>query len=60
MLSINDEESLKKENITIEDSMKELNDYIQKVTTLKEKIENEITEIDKLYENVSSKLKKTD
>ena len=39
--------------------MKELNDYIQKVTTLKEKIENEITEIDKVYENVSSKLKKT-
>ena len=39
--------------------MNEFNDNIQKVINLKDKIEKEITEIDKLYENISNKLKKT-
>ena len=39
--------------------MKEFNDYIQKVTALKDKIENEITEIDKLYDDINKKIKKS-
>ena len=45
---INDEEALKKENITIESSSKEFNKYIEKSINLKDKIEKEITKIDKL------------
>ena len=42
MIEINDEESLKKENITIELLTKE---FIQKPNNLKNKIEKEIDEI---------------
>ena len=52
VLSINDEESLKKENIEIESSAKEFNDNINKVINIKNKIEKEIIEIDKLFEKV--------
>jgi len=58
-LATNDEESLKKENITIESSSKELDDYTKKMSDLKEKIEKEITEIDNLYEKVSSQAQKS-
>ena len=53
---IKDEEALKKENITIESSSKEFNKYIEKSINLKNKIEKEITEIDKLYETINSKV----
>ena len=43
ILEICDEESLKKENITIESSSKELNEIIIKVNNLKNLIEKEIT-----------------
>ena len=52
VLSINDEESLKKENIEIESSAKEFNDNINKVKNIKNKIEKEIIAIDKLFEKV--------
>ena len=55
---IKDEEALKKENITIESSSKEFNKYIEKSINLKDKIEKEITEIDKLYEIINDKVTK--
>ncbi len=54
VLALNDEESLKKENITIENSTKEFNDDIQKISDIKNKIEKEIIEIDKLYEKINN------
>ena len=56
MLPINDEEALKKENITIENSTKEFNDNVQKISDLKNKIEKEVLEIDKLYEKVDNEV----
>ena len=56
MLEINDEESLKKENITIDISKKEFNDIFQKAISLKEKIEKEIQEINELYEKVNKQV----
>ena len=53
MLEINDEESLKKENITIDISKKEFDDIFQKAISLREKIEREIQEINQLYEKVN-------
>ena len=52
LVKIEDEETLKKENITIEDSFKDLDTNIQKLTKIKDNIENEITEINKAYEKV--------
>jgi len=49
LIEINDEELLKKENITIESSIKDFDEIIKKAETLKKSIEKEITEIDKLY-----------
>ena len=49
---------MKKENITIETSSKDFNDNLQKVKTLKEKIEKEIIEIDKIYDDINKKLRK--
>ena len=59
MLSINDEESLKKENITIESSTNEFNDKYQKMIDLKNNIEKEKLEIDKLYEKVNNETTKS-
>jgi len=59
VLSIDDEENLQKENITIENSAKEFNNNIQKIITLKGTIEKEILELDKLYEKVNSETTKS-
>ena len=48
ILEIEDEENLKKENITIEASKKEFNNLNQKIIELEEKIKNESKKIDKL------------
>ena len=45
LLEICDEESLKKENIIIEDYSKEIEEDIKKINKIKENIENEITNI---------------
>ena len=50
-----DEETIKKENLNINNSTKEFEDNIQKVGNLKDKIEGEIKEINKLYEKVEKK-----
>ena len=39
-MPVNDEESLKKENITIDNYLKDFNDKSEKVIELKNKIEN--------------------
>ena len=54
VLAIDEEEELKKENITIENSSNEFNENTQKIIKLKNTIEKEITEIDKLFEKVKS------
>ena len=56
MLEINDEESLKKEKITIDISKKEFNNIFQKAISLKEKIEKEIQKINQLYEKVNKQV----
>ena len=53
ILEINDEESLKKENITIESSKNEFNNIFTKIKNIKEKIEKEMTEIDNLYDKIN-------
>ena len=59
MLSIDDEESLKKENITIESYEKEIGDLNQKIINLKNLIEKEITQIDNTYSKVNDEIKKS-
>ena len=59
ILEISNEESLKKENITLEYSAKEFNDIVQKIICLKEKIENEIDKINNLYEKTVDELAKS-
>ena len=52
LLKINDEEELKKEKISIEDSSKNLDDNKNKLEELKNKIENEMIKLDNLYEKI--------
>ena len=59
VLEIYDEESLKKENITIENSNKEIDIKIQKLNNLKNSIEHEMSEIDKTYEKVDKETTKS-
>ena len=59
VLEIEDEESLKKENITIDISTKEFEESILKLNNLKNLIENEMKEIDKRYEKVDKEASKS-
>ena len=59
LLEITDEESLKKENITIEESIKEFDGIIVKANELKEKNEEQINEINNLYEKVNNEVIKS-
>ena len=56
VIPISEEEAIKKENININRSTKEFEENKQKVENLKNKIENEIKEIDKLYEKVEKEI----
>ena len=58
-MEISNEESLKKENITLEYSAKEFNDLVQKINNLKENIENDIDKINNLYEKAVDELDKS-
>ena len=49
LIPINDEESLKKENIKIEDSIDEFNEYFEKICKLKDRTENEMIKLDEVY-----------
>ena len=59
LLEINDEENLKKENITIEYTSKDFNDTLEKMKNLKDKIEKEIVKIDELFDKVYSEVEKS-
>ena len=59
LISIDDEELLKKENISLDSSINEFNKYIEKIKNLEQKIENEIIEINKAYENIDKEITKT-
>ena len=59
LIEINDEALLKKENFTIESSKTDINEIIKKTVALKESIEKEIKEIDKLYDKVNNELIKS-
>ena len=59
LLSIVDEESLKKENITLEYSTNIFNKFNQKLSNLKEKLENELNEIDILYYKINDEITKS-
>ena len=58
-MEINDEETLKKENITKEGSNKEFDTKIEKLNNLKGLIEKEMIEIDKAFEKVDNELVKS-
>ena len=51
-MEICNEESLKKENITIEENSKEIEEDIKKMNNIKGNIENEITNINNTYDKV--------
>jgi len=59
LLRIDDEETLKKENISFENSSKDLNENQKNMEELKNKIENEIIEIDQLYEKADKEVTKS-
>ena len=59
ILRIDDEENLKKENLTIEFSQKEFDADIQKLDILKNSIEKEMMAIDKEYERVNDETTKS-
>ena len=56
ILQINDEKALEKENILIEPSIKDFNDKIEISKNLKNKIENEVNKINKLYDEIFQKI----
>ena len=58
VLPINDEEELKKENISIESSLNEFSANFDKLIILEEKIENEILKLDKLYNDIDDNITK--
>lgn len=58
LIKIEDEEELKKENISIENLNKDIELNIQKLTNLKKTIEQEMSEIDKAYEKVDKETTK--
>jgi len=53
IIRIEDEEALKKENMSIEDSTKDFDVNKNRIEELKKKIENEILELDELYDKVN-------
>ena len=56
LLLINDEESLKKENITIDSAANDFDQNISGVNDLKQEIEKEIIKINNLYDNVNNEV----
>ena len=59
LIEICDEELLKKENITLDSSIKQFDEIALKLEKLKNLIEKEINEIDLAYDNVNKKLTKS-
>ena len=59
LIDTKDEEELKKEKISIEESSKDINENKNKLEELKNKIENEIIKIDKLYDKINNEVTKS-
>ena len=59
LYEINDQDSLKKENITIDSSSNDFNNIIESLNKLKDKIEKEIINIDKEYDKVFNEVEKS-
>ena len=59
LIRISDKELLEKENIKIESTINEFNEVSKKSIELKEKIENEINRINKLYEKTKNEITKS-
>ena len=59
VIQIKDEETLKKENININDYIKEFDESAKNVMNIKEKIENEIKKINELYEKMDKETTKS-
>ena len=59
VIEITDDESLKKENITIDESKGDFDKAFEKVNSLKDSIENEIDKINKLYDKIYSEVTKS-
>ena len=59
MIEITDDESLKKENITIDKSKGDFDKVFEKVNSLKDSIENEIDKINKLYDKIYAEVTKS-
>ena len=58
-MQISDKELLKKENISLESSIKEIDNILQKANNIKAKIENEINSIDNIYQKVYNEVTKS-
>ena len=59
VIPISDEEALKKENLSINDYIKDYDLYAQNVQKVKNKIENEIKEINISYEKIDKEVSKS-
>ena len=56
IIRIEDEEALRKEKLSIEDSTKDFDVNKNRIEELKKKIENELLELDKLYDKVNKEV----
>ena len=59
VIQIEDEETLKKENINIQDYIKDFDESAKNVMNIKDKIENEIKKINELYEKMDKETTKS-
>ena len=57
IIRIEDEEALIKEKMSIEDCTKDFDENKNRIEILKKKIENDIKELNNLYEKVEKKLR---
>ena len=55
-MEVNDEESLEKEKVTIEESIKNNNIFIEKLYNLIGKIKTEINKIDQIYNKINKEV----
>ena len=59
VIPIDDEENLKKENLSINDYIKDYDSMAQNTENIKNKIENEIKEVNIRYEKVDKEISKS-
>ena len=59
ILLLEDEESLRKQNISLDSTLKDYDENYEKIIKLKEKIEQEITKVNNSYDETFSNLSKS-